>query len=434
MTAEPSRNEPHPVARTRGGEAKSCAIAPEGWSRPGRRELALADPPRHGAGFTVLLGALTALPPLGIDMGLPALGAIGHDLDAAPSRAGLTLSLFLAGFAVAQLALGPLSDRIGRRLVLLGGLALFAAGGLGCALAGSIGVLLAWRLAQGTGAAAGTVMAFAIVRDRFEGDAARRQFSYVATVLPLAPMIAPTLGSLLLLHFGWRSIYLALSAGGVALLAIVAIGLPETHRPAGVPVGVLPAYARVLRHRQAGGFALAGALSFAMLFSWVSGSPLVLMGAAHVGAALYGGLFAAISGGLLVGAWVNGRLAARHVPWHLPLLGGLAAGLAFSLLALLLMSPAAIRPAALVPVLMLAMACRGLAGPNMTHAALAPMPELAGVASAVLGFLQMATGAAISAVVAALYPAWGPPAVGAAMVASAAAALLAGWWAGRAAA
>ncbi len=385
---------------------------------------------RAGLGLTVLLGALTALPPLGIDMGLPALGRIGHDLAAPPAATSLTLSVFLTGFALAQLVLGPLSDRIGRRPVLLGGLALFATGGLGCALAGSIRALLAWRLLQGTGAAAGTVMAFAVIRDVFDGHAARRQISYVATVLPLAPMIAPTLGSLVLLHLGWRGIYGLLAGGGALLLAVVALGLPETHRPSGSPVGVARAYGRVLRHRQAGGYALTNALCFAMLFAWVSGSPLVLMGEAHVGATAYGALFACISGGLLAGAWLSGKLAARHAPPRGPMLLSLAVALALCAAALLLVGLAPVRPATLVPILVLVMACRGFASPNMTHAALTPLPEMAGVASAVIGFLQMAGGAAISALVAALYPALGASAVAGAMTACALGALLVAGWAG----
>ncbi len=387
----------------------------------------------HGAslGLTILLGTLAALPPFGIDMALPALGRIGRDLAATPAVAALTLSVFLAAFGTAQLVLGPLSDRVGRRPVLLGGLALFAAGGLGCATAGSIGALLAWRLAQGTGAAAGSVMAFAVIRDLFEGDAARRQISYVATVLPLAPMIAPTVGGLMLLHVGWRGIYGLLAGGGLLLLGAVALCLPETHRPGGGGIGVWRGYGRVLRHRQAGGFALANALSFAMLFAWVSGSPLVLMGEAHISAPVYGGLFACISGGLLVGAWLSGWLAVRQVPLQVPVLGGLLGALACSSVALALVRAAPVDVATLVPALVLAMVCRALASPNMTHAALAPLPELAGVASAVIGFLPMAAGAAISALVAALYPALGATAVAGAMTVCALAALQVGRWAGR---
>ena len=119
--------------------------------------------------FTVFIAALAALPPLSIDMGLPAMDRIGQALDAPPSRTGLTLSLFMVGFAFAQLAVGPVSDRFGRRPPLIATCALFALSGLLCGFAGSIGGLLFWRLVQGAGAGGATVLAFAMVRDLFEG-------------------------------------------------------------------------------------------------------------------------------------------------------------------------------------------------------------------------------------------------------------------------
>ncbi|WP_243146759.1 MFS transporter [Scytonema sp. UIC 10036] len=130
-------------------------------------------------GFTILLGALTALPPLSIDMGLPAFPTISASLGASPGAVGLTLSLFMVGFAIAQLAFGPLSDRYGRKPILLIGCGIFALAGAACATTPSIGTLIAWRLVQGAGAGAGMVMTLAIVRDLFEGAAARAQLSYV---------------------------------------------------------------------------------------------------------------------------------------------------------------------------------------------------------------------------------------------------------------
>ncbi len=379
-----------------------------------------------GLAFTLLLGALAALPPLAIDMGLPALERIRSGLATTPYGAGLTLSVFLAGFALAQLVLGPLSDRIGRRPVLLGGLVLFTLGGLGCTLAPSIATLIAARWVQGCGAAAGTVMAFATVRDLFEGAIARRRLSAIATVLPLAPMIAPTLGSAVLAVSNWRGIYAVLTGAGLLLFAAVATLMRETHRPKAAPTPVSHAYWRVLRNRQVGGFAAANALSFSMLFAWVSGSPFVLMGAAGVSPAVFGLLFACTSGGLLVGAWLSGRLAARHVRPRLPIVLGLAGALAGSGLALALLLGTTVRPVTLIPAVMLAMACRGVAGPNISHGALEPMPAIAGVVSAVLGASQMAAGAAVSAVVTALLPTLGVAAVGVAMIICAAAALLMG--------
>jgi DHA1 family bicyclomycin/chloramphenicol resistance-like MFS transporter len=141
-------------------------------------------------GFTVLLGALAALPPLSIDMGLPAFPPLEQDLGASPAGAGLTLSVFMAGFSVSQLLLGPLSDRYGRRPVLLAGLLFYAAAGFLCAIAPSIETLIGLRLVEGACAASGTVMAFAITRDLFDGAAARQRLSYVSMVLAVAPVIA----------------------------------------------------------------------------------------------------------------------------------------------------------------------------------------------------------------------------------------------------
>jgi DHA1 family bicyclomycin/chloramphenicol resistance-like MFS transporter len=383
--------------------------------------------PTHGVGFTILLGALSGLPALAIDMSLPALQGIRRSLHAGATGATLTISLFLAGFAIAQLVLGPLSDRIGRRPVLLGGLTLFTAAGLGCVAAHSIAALILWRLLQGTGAAAATVMALAILRDTFSGETMRQKLSYVATVWPLAPMIAPSIGSAVLLVGGWRDIYATLAGAGLLLL-LAALATGESHRPGRLPRGVAGAYLHVLRHRAAGGFCAANALLFGMLFSWVSASPLVLMGAGHVSAPMFGVLFAFTSGGLLLGAWINGRVAGRRIGAERLMLLALAGCAALSLLVLLL-TLTALPPVALVPVVAGAMVCRGIAGPNLMHGAMEPLPEMAGVVSAVLGGLQMATGSAVSALVAVLYPALGPPAVGAAMAASAVAALLVGKWA-----
>ncbi len=181
--------------------------------------------------FTFLIGALAALPPLSIDLGLPALTLLQQGLGASAAEAALTLSLFLAGFGVSQLFMGPLSDRYGRRPVMLGGLSLYALGGLGCALAPTVHALLAFRLLEGVGAAGGTTLAMAVVRDLFEGQAGRVKMSQVSMVITIAPIIAPTLGGLLLAFGEWRFIYAVLAAAGVMLVLAVAFGLRETRPP-----------------------------------------------------------------------------------------------------------------------------------------------------------------------------------------------------------
>jgi DHA1 family bicyclomycin/chloramphenicol resistance-like MFS transporter len=375
--------------------------------------------------FTVLLAGMAALPALSIDMSLPALPMFQHEFGASAGEAGLTVSLFLAGFALAQLVLGPLSDRIGRRPVLLGAVVLYTAAALLCAIAPSIGLLNASRLLQGTGAAAGMAMSLAIVRDLFSGVAARVKLSYVAVVVGIAPIIAPSLGALLLQVMSWRAIFALHAAAGTVLAGAVALGLAETRPFATVPASVLASYVRMLTTRRAIGFAVVNAFSFGWMFSYIAGSPLLLMGSLGISTALYGLLFACTAASITLGSWLNGLLSFHHVPAGALLGTGLLVTLAASvgLAAVTLVGPLAL--VSLMPLLMLGMLCRGLVGPNATHGAIEPLPEVAGLASAVTGFLQMVAGALASAAVAGLYPLLGPSAMAAVMAPCALAALLA---------
>ncbi len=379
----------------------------------------------NSVAFTVLLGALAALPPLSIDMGLPAFPALQRDLATTAAGTGLTLSVFMGSFSVAQLLLGPLSDRFGRRPVLLAGLLLYAVAGALCAAAGSIGCLIGFRLIQGACAASGTVMAFAITRDLFEGPAARQRFSYVAMVLSVAPVIAPTVGSWALLLGGWRAIYGFLGLTGLLLLIAVSVALPETRRLPRRVRGVFGGYAHMLRHRRSVGYAVANAAGFGALFAYISGSPMVLMGALGVSAPVYAALFAVISLGLMAGAWLNGWLARSAAASRAAL--GLALGVGLlSAGGLLIVTLAGTESVAtLLPLLVVHAFSRGIASPNATQRALEPMGEIAGVASAVVGFLQMATAAVSSALVALLFPLLGPVAMTLVMSGFAAVALLA---------
>ncbi len=334
---------------------------------------------------------MAALLPLAIDMGLPALPAIERSLHASPAVAGQTLSLFLVGYALGQLALGPLSDRLGRRPVLLGGLALYALAGIGCATAPTATALVLWRLAEGMGAASGAVLTLAIIRDLFEGVAARAKLSYVSVVSGVAPIVAPMLGAGVLSLAGWRGVYGALAAAGLPLLAVVALRLGESRRP-GPPASVAGAYRQVFGNRRAVGFALANAASFGCMFAWISGSPLVLIGALGVSAQAYGLLFACTAGAILLGSWLNGWLAGRGVPARLPLAWAIWTQLAAAaaLAAAMLAWPLSL--ATLMPPLVASTFCRGVIGPVAVHGAMEPLPLVAGVAAAALGCAQMAAG------------------------------------------
>jgi len=387
-------------------DAAGERVPPSGGAR---RSRAWIDP--ASIWFTLLLGAMSALPPLSIDMGLPALPALATELGATATGAGLTLSLFVAGFALAQLVFGPLSDRFGRRPVLIAGCALFAIAGIGCAAADSIVALNAWRFVEGAGGGAGTVLAMAIVGDLFEGGAARARLSYVMMVLSVAPIIAPTLGGALLPLGGWRAVYATLAACGMALTMVVLLGLQESNlapdRGALAPSRLLGNYARALRSASCCGNAVVGGLTMGCMFAYVTASPLILLGIYHVPTAIYGLLFAMTAGAIMAGAWLAGWLATRGAAPDRPVIWGLAiaAGTAVLLLAACVFGPPPL--GALMPLLVANTFCMGLISPNVTHAAIEGLPEIAGTATAVVGCVRMLGAAAASAMVGVLFPGLG---------------------------
>jgi MFS transporter, DHA1 family, multidrug resistance protein len=357
--------------------------------------------------FIILLSALGGLTPLSIDMGLPALQSIGHSLQVSPASAALTLSFFLIGFAFGPVVLGPLSDRFGRRPILLAGSSLFALAGIGCALSPSLSILLFWRLLEGIGAGAGSTLSLAVIRDLFDGATARVRLSYVATVGSIAPMIAPTLGAIVLGAFGWRAIYGFLATAGLVLVLSVFFGFAESHRKvdktALQPAKLAANYARIFQNRICIGYALVASLNFGCMFSYISSSPLVMMGVLGVSPAYYGWTFAATALGIMAGAFTNGRLNARGiVPSTLLGFGlGLSTISALSLLAVSYSGWASV--ATLLPLLVLNTFSIGFIGPNASQGVMHLVPDIAGVASAVLGSTRMFAGAMAGVVVAFLF-------------------------------
>src|ERR1700752_2977212 len=178
--------------------------------------------------FIFLLAASIALPSLSIDSCLASLPVIGVSLGARPVDTFSSLSLFMIGFAGGQLAFGPLSDRIGRRPALLIGCVLFAVAAVGCACAPTLTILAFWRLVQGLGAAAGSVITFAIIRDLFSGAAGRSRLSYISVVGTIAPILAPTAGGLIATWEGWRAVFFWLAAAAVLLIIVLLTSLEES--------------------------------------------------------------------------------------------------------------------------------------------------------------------------------------------------------------
>ena len=359
--------------------------------------------------FTVLLGFLAALPPLSIDISQPTLLAIQGELGSSLRTIGLTLTVFMVGFAAGQFGTGPVSDRYGRRRPLLASLVAYAIAALGCTLSVSGPVLVAWRLLQGAAAGACVVLAFAVVRDLFEGEAARAKRSYITAIVSVAPMLAPTLGAFVLGHWGWRPVYAILAAGGVLLLAAIASGLGETlaRVPGTRPLQPGRAYAAVLSDRRFVGMAAVNALSYGGVFAYIAGSPEVLIGNMGLSPGQYGLFFACTAAALTVGAFASGRTGRLGIGPGRLVWTGLVAG-AVSALALAAALAAHVAPVAvLLPLTVVNLFCRGLTVPNAQHLALEPMRDHAGTAAAALGVMQILTGAAASAAVAFLLPSLG---------------------------
>ncbi|WP_061242303.1 Bcr/CflA family multidrug efflux MFS transporter [Ectopseudomonas composti] len=356
---------------------------------------AVANPQR----LIVLLAALTAFGPLSIDLYLPSLPLIAADLRAAEASVQLTISVFLAGLCLGMLLYGPLSDRFGRRPLLLFGISLYVAASLGCALASSAESLLLWRFLQALGGAAASVLARAVVRDLFPLNAAARVFSLMHLVTMLATLLAPLVGSYLMLLAGWRSLFLLLLAIAGLCLTLVVSYLPESHPPErrGASLGqVFRAYGHMLRAPVALGLILCMGLSFAGMFAFITASPFVYIQYFGVSPQHYGGLFALNIAGVIVATLLNARLVPRFGTRQMLKAGVAVAALSGIALALVGTSSLGCLPAVVICVL-LYVCVTGLIGANCLASLLAHFPHQAGAAAGLAVSLQFGLGMLSSA-------------------------------------
>ncbi|MES2032129.1 MAG: multidrug effflux MFS transporter [Pseudomonadota bacterium] len=369
---------------------------------------------RDSFAFTAFLGTLTALPPLSIDMGLPGLPAIEASFADATGRGPLTLSLFLAGFAISPLICGPLADRFGRRATLLDGLLLFSIAAGACALAPSFTVLLAFRLLQGLAAGACAILPIAIVRDLFQHAVARQKLSQIAAVLGIAPMMAPVLGGWVMAVSDWRSIYAVQAAIGLALLIVGGFGLAESqpveNRRSLNPRQLAESYRFVLGDRGFVGYALLYACAFACMFAFISGAPSVLIGSLGLSTTSFSLLFGLTSCGVLVASLISGQLSRRHVASRKIIAFGLLVMIASAIAAVALVPAGAVTVLSLTPLMALAIFAFGLLAPSTNHEALQNLPHVAGAAAGVMRCTQMVMGGFASAMIAVFEP-FGHPAL-----------------------
>ncbi len=367
--------------------------------------------PPESIAFTLVLGSLAALPALSIDVSAPTLVLLPAALRTTEAVAGATLSLFMAGFAAGQFFGGYLSDRRGRRPVLAASLLCFTLAAGGCTAAQSAGQLVTFRLLQGVGAGSCSVLAFAMIQDLFAGHQARSKRSYVAVVFAIMPMVAPALGVWLTEIGGWRATHGVLMLAGAALLGVTVAGIPES-RTARRSAGLLPRGYRAGLLRWLHGeqsflrLATVNAISYGGLFAYIAGSPVVVIARMQFSADAYAALFAVTASTLAAGAWVSGWLARRHIEAVRAVDAAFAISAVGCLGALSLAAGASDHLALHLPGLIALFFCRGILAPNLQHLAIGERKEDAGVASAILGVLQLLSAAMASAVVAALAPDW----------------------------
>ncbi|MFJ8824917.1 multidrug effflux MFS transporter [Streptomyces sp. NPDC102467] len=363
---------------------------------------------RTGALVTLVLGGLTAVPPLSMDMYLPALPEVTGALHTSAATAQLTLTACLTGMALGQLVVGPMSDKWGRRRPLMIGLFVYVVATAICAFAPSAALLVAFRLLQGLAGAAGIVIARAVVRDLYDGVAMARFFSTLMLISGVAPIVAPLIGGQILRVTDWRGVFVVLTFIGIALTAIVGKFLPETlppeRRHSGGTVEALRTMRSLLADRVFTGYMIAGGFAFAALFAYISASPFVIQEIYGASPQTFSLLFGINSIGLIAVGQLNGKVLVGRVSLDKVLTVGLTLIVLAAAFLLLVATGVFGAPddLGLVPVaagLFVLMASMGLATPNTNALALLRTPHAAGSASALLGTSSFLIGAVASPLV-----------------------------------
>jgi DHA1 family bicyclomycin/chloramphenicol resistance-like MFS transporter len=370
---------------------------------------------RRHAELVVILAVLSLIAPLAIDMYLPALPFIAAGLSATDAEAQLTLPTYFAGFAIGQAFYGPIADRFGRKPPLYFGMAIYILASLGCALAPDVDTLIGLRFLQAAGGCAGTVVARAMVRDLFTGADAVRVYSRVLLVFGVGPILAPMVGSGVLVWFGWREIFFLLTAIGVLSLVLIIIRLPETRNPAHVkPLrldSIIVGYWRLFTHRNFVGYALTGGTMMAGTFAYIAALPFVIVNVYGHPSSYFSWVFGINAVGFIVASQINVRVQRHYSPERVLLFALLLQMAAAVIFVLDVFAGWGGLFGILVP-LFFWIATMGFVIPNTTALAMGPFAANAGAASAMLGVLQFVLAAVSSGLVAAAADGTARPMVG----------------------
>ncbi len=361
--------------------------------------MSLSRSPR----FIALLVLVTVLGPLAMQMFLPALPAIQKDFATTAGTAQLTLTLAMVAIGVATLVFGPVSDRFGRKPVLIAGIVFYIAGSVVVALADSIPLLLAGRVVQAGGASAGIVLARAMARDVYGFAQSIRVVSYLTMAMVVAPTLSPAIGGLITDSFGWRAIFWIMCVVGALALLGVGLGLTETN-PARAPGGwrgLVEGSRRLIVSRRYLGYAFVSASSFCVFFSFLAAAPYLMAEVLNRPARDYGFWFMPVAGIFIVGTWLSTRFLDRHGADRLIRFGTFAT-LAVVVAALPFYYLLPLSPALLfLPAVGFSLA-QGFVIPNCQASAINVEPKYAGAGSGLVGFIGMAASAAVAQIVAVL--------------------------------
>ena len=350
----------------------------------------------------LILGFLTAIGPLSIDMYLPAFPDIAKSLNTSVARVTLSLSSFFIGISVGQLFYGPLLERFGRKKPLYAGLCIYLLASIGCAFAASVNALIALRLLQALGGCVGMVASRAMVRDLFDVKENAKIFSTLMLVVAVSPIIAPTLGGYITAALGWHYVFAMLIIIALSILGAIYFFLPETKKAdphfSLKPLSILKSYGGVITHPQFYTYALTAAISAAAIYAYIGGSPHVFMELFHVNEKQYGWIFALIAMGLIGSSQLNSVLLKNYTSEQIikvALRCQTIIGAIMVLITVLGWGDLFV----IIFLIFIFLCCQGFIFPNASALSLAAFGHNAGSASALLGGIQMGIGAGTSALV-----------------------------------
>lgn len=348
--------------------------------------------------MTILLTMLTALGPISTDLYLPSLPDIQSSFDTDVPTVQLTLSVYMVAFAICQIFAGALSDKFGRRPVLIVGTGIYFLASFFCIYAGSIEELIAGRLFQAIGACAGIVVSRAVIRDVYEPEQSAKMLSLMGSAMSIAPAAGPILGGVVTVYFGWHGNFIMLSAfGGACLLGLIIL-LAETNQhidPHAIkPKRMLANFKKMLSQRTFRGYMLASLFTYSGLFAWISGSSFVFIEVLNLDADEYGFVFAAMVLGYMVSTQYGGRNVQKIGIPNMIMRGAILETTGGILMLVAALSGYVTVASILLP-MMLYSAGMGLVLPNSMAGGVGPFPKMAGAASSLMGFMQYAGAAFI---------------------------------------